>query len=404
MGQYLNRSSVPPFFINEYKDKLIDDPQNSTLQIPPNKKDFRDWLKDYVKDDNPGNRFESDLVFKGGDGSDSNQVTASRFFCQYKKLNDADEQVAAMDSLRAEVADLPADIRDKSYAFSFTYVFFEQYKIIERELFQNLALAAGAVFIITTLLIAHIVTSTIVTICVCLTIVDILGVMWIWGLTIDGVNVIQLTLAIGLAVDYSAHIGHAFMQQQGTGGPNNTKERHLRVTTAVAEIGASVINGGISTFLAVLMLSVSRSYVFRSFFKVFFGIVVLGLLHGLMLLPVLLSYCGPAPLSLDDADESKRTSQKESETKKAASSTMEMRSVQCTVSGRFMSTQPIIINGAEAILAAVRNKYGAQHRVWLILQYSCCSAHSKELLLCAQMTNPIVCTVHVLYSFKMLCV
>ena len=70
--QYLNRSSVPPFFINEYKDQLIDDPQNSTLQIPPNKKDFRDWLKDYVKEDNPGNRFESDLVFKGGDGSDSN--------------------------------------------------------------------------------------------------------------------------------------------------------------------------------------------------------------------------------------------------------------------------------------------------------------------------------------------
>merc|ERR1711968_67297 len=190
----------------------------------------------------------------------------------------------------------------KAYAFSFTYVFFEQYKIIERELFQNLALAAGAVFIITTLLIAHIVTSTIVTICVCLTIVDLLGVMWIWGLTIDGVNVIQLTLAVGLAVDYSAHIGHAFMQQQGSGGVNTVAERERRITAAVAEIGASVINGGVSTFLAVLMLSVSRSYVFRSFFKVFFGIVVLGLLHGLMLLPVLLSYCGPSALQFSQTD------------------------------------------------------------------------------------------------------
>merc|ERR1711968_182566 len=158
-----------------------------------------------------------------------------------------------------------------------------------------MGLAAFAVFIITTLLIANLVAPTIV---------DIMGVMWVWGLTIDSVNVIQLTLAIGLAVDYSAHIGHSFMLQQETDGctSNTVDERNRRVTQAVAEIGASVINGGVSTFLAVLMLSVSRSYVFRSFFKVFFGIVVLGLSHGLILLPVLLSYCGPRPLPKPDND------------------------------------------------------------------------------------------------------
>lgn len=36
-----------------------------------------------------------------------------------------------------------------------------------------------------------------------------------WGLTIDTVTCIQLVLAIGLAVDYSAHIGHTFMTVTG---------------------------------------------------------------------------------------------------------------------------------------------------------------------------------------------
>jgi len=35
--------------------------------------------------------------------------------------------------------------------------------------------------------------------------------MHFWGLTIDTVTTIQLILAIGLSVDYSAHIGHGFM-------------------------------------------------------------------------------------------------------------------------------------------------------------------------------------------------
>ena len=39
--------------------------------------------------------------------------------------------------------------------------------------------------------------------------------MHLWGLTIDVVTSIQLILAIGLAVDYSAHIGHCFMTFQG---------------------------------------------------------------------------------------------------------------------------------------------------------------------------------------------
>ena len=41
--------------------------------------------------------------------------------------------------------------------------------------------------------------------------VDVGGMMYFWGLTIDTVTSVMLILAIGLCVDYAAHIGHSFM-------------------------------------------------------------------------------------------------------------------------------------------------------------------------------------------------
>ena len=53
-------------------------------------------------------------------------------------------------------------------------------------------------------------------------------------------------------------------------------------------MGPAVFNGGFSTFLAFALLMMSQSYVFKSFFKVFFLIVLFGLFHGLVFLPVVL--------------------------------------------------------------------------------------------------------------------
>lgn len=41
------------------------------------------------------------------------------------------------------------------------------------------------------------------------------------------------------------------------------------------------------------MLAFSKSYIFRMFFKQFFGICLFGVTHGLVLLPVVLSLIGP---------------------------------------------------------------------------------------------------------------
>ena len=61
----------------------------------------------------------------------------------------------------------------------------------------------------------------------------------------------------------------------------------------LTNIGPAVLNGGISTFLAFVLLCMSKSIIFLTFFKIFFLVVVFGLFHGLLFLPVVLSLIGP---------------------------------------------------------------------------------------------------------------
>merc|ERR1712166_863118 len=48
-----------------------------------------------------------------------------------------------------------------------------------------------------------------------------------------------------------------------------------------------------STFLAIITLSPSKSYVFIVFFRAWFGIIIFGMANGFILLPVMLSFVGP---------------------------------------------------------------------------------------------------------------
>ena len=54
-----------------------------------------------------------------------------------------------------------------------------------------------------------------------------------------------------------------------------------------------MFNGGMTTFLALVMLGASTSHVFVTFFKVFVLTVLFGLFHGLVFFPTILSLLGP---------------------------------------------------------------------------------------------------------------
>merc|ERR1711997_700052 len=167
-------------------------------------------------------------------------------------------------SIRSDMKEITDDTDGGIFGFTFAMIFWEQYAVIADEFYRNLVAAVCVVFVITLTLIPKISAALLVILSVVVTIVDVLGFMWLWGLTIDGVTVVYTVIAIGLAVDYSAHIGEAYVLSQ-------KETRNDKVVDALNRVGASVFNGAFSTFLAVAAMGLSQTYVFRVFSSIFFG-------------------------------------------------------------------------------------------------------------------------------------
>jgi Niemann-Pick C1 protein len=116
--------------------------------------------------------------------------------------------------------------------------------------------------------------------------VDFLGILQFANIEINGASYVSIVMAIGLLVDYVMHVTLRF--QESCKATRNEKARDVLEST-----GASVLLGGMSTFLAIIPLVFASSDILMVFVISLVSVVLLGLLHGLMFLPVVLSLIGP---------------------------------------------------------------------------------------------------------------
>jgi Niemann-Pick C1 protein len=120
-----------------------------------------------------------------------------------------EEHVPAMNRVKDLIAS--ANLSGRVFPISIGYASWETDEVISHELYRNIVLAIICVFITTLFLLANLSASLLVLLCVVLSLVDVGGFMHFWGLTIDTVSCNNLIIAIGLCVDYSAHIAHRLL-------------------------------------------------------------------------------------------------------------------------------------------------------------------------------------------------
>jgi Niemann-Pick C1 protein len=245
---------------------------------------FRLYLSDFLfHTDGAQNiiniKFEEELVC----GDPASAIKSSKVGkVSYAKFNSAAEHVPAKILVDAIIDE--AELSNYSFSDTPIYKAWEADDTIGNELLRNLALAMTCVLVITVIMLADFKICILVLATVILTLLDVTGFIYFWGLTIDTISCICIILIVGLCVDYAAHIAHAFIVSEGSSAE--------RAANGLTEMGPAILNGGITTFLALVMLAFADSYGFTVFFKIFSLTVLFGLFHGLIFLPVMLTLLG----------------------------------------------------------------------------------------------------------------
>lgn len=232
-----------------------------------------------------GAKYRSQFVFDQGllCGYSAPRMVLTDLTFTHKVFSGPSQHIPAMNRVKNLIQD--ANLTGKVFPLSIGYATWETDEVIASELYRNLGLAVLCIFVVTLVLFGTIWYSTLVLAMVIISVVEVAGFMHFWGLTIDTVSCVNLIIGFGLCVDYSVHVTHWYIEERGV-------TRSERVRSTLRSIGPAVFHGGVSTFLAFVLLAGSKSHVFTTFFKIFTLVVVFGLFQGLGILPVILSFIG----------------------------------------------------------------------------------------------------------------
>ncbi|PAV84529.1 hypothetical protein WR25_22041 isoform A [Diploscapter pachys] len=219
-------------------------------------------------------------------------LDASRIPVQLRHVGSTN-QSRAMHLFRrlAETSELPTGV----YADFFQFA--EQYNAVLPGTLSSIACAGAAVIAVSLILIPEPVASLWVSFSIVSINIGILGLMTFWSVRLDFISMVTIVMSIGFCVDFAAHIAYNFAK-----GKDITADERMR--NALYAVGAPILMSASSTILGVSFMATAESYVFRSFLKTIILVVVLGVLHGLVILPVLLTlfYCGDSAASKKNAE------------------------------------------------------------------------------------------------------
>lgn len=217
--------------------------------------------------------FKQDINFSAG-----GQIQASRFFIQtLQKIPKEDMMV----KLRQTAEACPLHL----LVFHPAFIYFDQYTVVTAKTAQTVLVAAVAILVVSLALIPSPLCSAWVAFAVCSVMVGVTGFMGLWGVNLDCISMITLVMCTGFSVDFSAHVSYAFVSSSKT-------DVNEKATDALARLGYPILQGALSTILGVVLLSLSGSYIFRTFFKVIFLVIAFGLIHSLAFIPVFLTLLG----------------------------------------------------------------------------------------------------------------
>nr|XP_015827693.2 NPC1-like intracellular cholesterol transporter 1 [Nothobranchius furzeri] len=279
------------------RDNCMEKPVGGVLR--PTETEFNRFLPHFL-----GNR--PDLkCSKGGLGAydtavvrdESGEIIASRFMAYHTPLTNSQEFTAALLKARELASNITKSMRNISgtsedfevFPYTITNVFYEQYLTIVPEGLFNIGLCLLPTFVVCCLLLGLDLRSGLLNLLtIIMIVVDTVGIMTLWSIDYNAVALINLVTAVGISVEFVSHMTRTFAL-------STRLTRVERAKEATANMGSAVFAGVAMTNLpGILVLAFAKAQLIQIFFfRLNLVITLLGMAHGLIFLPVLLSYFGP---------------------------------------------------------------------------------------------------------------
>ena len=133
-----------------------------------------------------------------------------------------------------EGLDIPEEDKVVVFPYSVFYVFYEQYLTMWPDTLQSLGISLVAIFIVTFFLMGlDLRSAVVVIIIIAMILVNMGGLMYWWHITLNAVSLVNLVMAIGISVEFCAHITRSFAVNVG-------ENKIARARDTLVNMGSSV--------------------------------------------------------------------------------------------------------------------------------------------------------------------
>lgn len=219
-------------------------------------------------------RFRQDVAFD----QNYTKIISSRFLFQTNITIDADHFYRQLANFKKRLENAP-------YSFIVYHPLFYYFDIVDSIpsiAIQTFSTVLVAVFLISALLLP---TFTCI-VCVLVSIISVgggvIGYMFLWNVDLNVSSITVLIVVIGFSVDYAAHVSCAYVNSNDV-DPNN------RLVKTITLTGMPILQGSISTILAVVIFQISPLLDIMIPVKIIILSCVIAAFHGILFLPVIMT-------------------------------------------------------------------------------------------------------------------